>query len=62
MARKKKPQIRNAEIMKRKFKYESKGKITKRELEEIKRTHSNVFNWLGKEKAKLEEKRIFEEK
>ena len=42
------------------FKYNKKGKMTKKELNEIKNTHANVMDWVRKEKAKVAEKESFE--
>ena len=51
------------EVQKRKFKFNTRGKLKKEEILEIKRTHKrNIFSWLDKEKAKGEEMDKFEEK
>ena len=40
-------------VRKSKFVFNTKGKITKKEVVELKRTHNNIFNWVVKEKCKV---------
>ena len=39
-----------------------KGKLTKKEVGELRRTNSNIFDWVAKEKSKVEEKELFEKR
>ena len=50
------------EVRKKKFVFNSRGKLTKKELVELKKTNSNIFAWVAKEQSKLVEKSKFEEK
>ena len=51
------------EVQRKKFKFNTRGKLRKDEIQEIKRTHKkNIFSWLEKEKAKVVEMDVFEEK
>ena len=54
------PEGRKDESSKKKFIFNSKGKITKEESEELQRTHRNIFSWVQKEKRKAIEKDTFE--
>ena len=56
---KKKKEISN-EVRKKKFTFKKGGKLTAKENSEIKRTHKNLFDWINKEKTKIEEKDRFE--
>ena len=50
-----------SEIGKRKrFEFQTRGKITAKESKELKRTHNNIFDWVKKQKKVLEEKDNFE--
>jgi hypothetical protein len=49
-------------VRKKKFVFNTKGKLTKKEVVELKRTHGNIFDWVAKEQIKLVEKSKFEEK
>ena len=60
--RQRKIPTKNKEIQKRKFKYNTTGKITKKEFSEIKRTHSNVFDWFKKQNEKQIELENFEKR
>ena len=42
------------------FKFKKKGKLTKNEIVEIKKTHINIMDWVRKERVKLAEKESFE--
>ena len=42
--------------------FNTKGKLTKKEVVELKRTHNNIFDWVAKEKYKVMEKDSFEQK
>ena len=51
------------EVQKKKFKFNTRGKLRKDEILELKRTHKkNIFRWLTEEKAKVIEMDTFEEK
>ena len=50
------------EVRKKKFVFNTRGKLTKNEIKEIKRTHNNIFDWVSGEKRKEKEKAEFEEK
>ena len=43
-----------------KFVFNTRGKRTKEEVVEMKRTHNNIFDWVAKEKCKVVEKDNFE--
>ena len=45
---------------KKKFIFNTKGKINKKESKELQRTHKNIFEWVQKEKQNVAEKDIFE--
>ena len=47
-------------VMKKKFVFNTRGKLTKKEVVEMKRTHNNIFDWVAKEKCKVVEKDNFE--
>ena len=50
-----------SEIGKRKrFEFQTRGKITAKESKKLKRTHNNIFDWVKKQKKVLEEKDNFE--
>ena len=38
----------SAGVRKNKFVFNTKGKITKKEVVELKRTHNNIFDWVVK--------------
>ena len=46
----------------KKFVFNTRGKITKKESKELQRTHNNIFDWVQKEKSVLAEKNNFEKK
>ena len=53
----------STEVQKKKFKFNTRGKLRKDEIMELKRTHKkNIFSWLTEEKAKVIEMDTFEEK
>ena len=43
-----------------KFRYNKKGKLTRKEVMEIKKTHINIMTWVKKEQEKVAEKDSFE--
>ena len=45
---------------KKKFIFNTTGKITTKESKELKRTHTNIFDWAQKDKSKIAEKDNFE--
>ena len=50
-------------VRKKKFVFNTRGKLTKKEVVELKRTHTNnIFDWVSKEKCKVLEKDHFEER
>jgi hypothetical protein len=49
-------------VRKSKFVFNTRGKLTKKEVVELKRTHNNIFDWVAKEKCKVIEKDNFEQK
>ena len=51
----------NDVVRKKKFVFNTKGKPTKKEVVELKRTHNNIFVCVAKEQSKLVEKNRFEE-
>ena len=59
---KKQPEGRTDEVTKKKFIFNTKGKINKKESKELQRTHKNIFDWVQKEKKKVEEKDCFEKR
>ena len=46
----------------KKFVFNTRGKITKKESKEQQRTHNNIFDWVQKEKRVVAEKDTFEKK
>ena len=58
----KKPDGRKEKVSKKKFIFNTKGKITKKESKELKKTHMDIFNWVQTEKRKVAEKDSFEKK
>ena len=42
--------------------FKTRGKITKEESKELRRTHGNVFDWVKKGKESVKEKIEFEKK
>ena len=38
---------------KKKFIFNTRGKITTKESKELKRTHKNIFDWVQKEKSRI---------
>ena len=50
------------EVRKQKFKFKTRGKITKNEEKELRRTHGNIFDWVRKERNAEIEKQEFEKK
>ena len=57
---KKKEEI-SKEVRKKKFVFQKRGKISKKEAVELKRTHHNIFDWVSKENRKEQERSEFEE-
>ena len=51
---KKQPEGREDEGPKKKFIFNTRGKINKKESKELQRTHKNIFDWVQKEKKKVE--------
>jgi hypothetical protein len=50
------------EVKKKKFKFNTRGKLKKKEVEELKRTHThNIFSWVRAEGQKVAEMDKFEE-
>ena len=50
------------EVKKKKFVFNTRGKLKKKEVEELKRTHTyNIFSWVKADKQKLAEMDNFEE-
>jgi hypothetical protein len=51
------------DVKKKKFKFNTRGKLRKDEIEELRRTHShNIFSWVGAEQQKVAEMDRFEER
>ena len=48
-------------VRKKKFVFNTKGKLTKKEVVELKRTHNKIFDWVAKEQNKQAEQSKFEE-
>ena len=46
----------------KKFIFNTRGKITSKESQELERTHGNIFDWVQKEKRVFAEKHTFEKK
>ena len=46
----------SAGVRRSKFVFNTRGKLTKKEVVELKRTHNNIFDWVAKEKYKVMEK------
>ena len=49
-------------VRKKKFVFYTRGKLTKKEVVELRRTNNNIFDWVAKEKNKVMEKDNFEER
>ena len=45
---------------KKRFEFQTRGKITVKESKELKRTHNNIFDWVQKQKKIIKEKDNFE--
>ena len=56
----KKKEAISKEVKKNKFAFQTRGKITKKESAELRRTHKNIFDWVLEEKQKVTEKVEFE--
>ena len=46
----------------KKFVFNTRGKITKKASKELQRTNNNIFDWVQKEKSVVAEKNNFEKK
>ena len=51
---KKLPEGRKDEAAKKKFIFDTRGKINSKERKELQRTHKNIFEWVQKERSKKE--------
>ena len=54
------PEGRKDKAAKKKFIFNTRGKINNKESKELQRTHGNIFEWVQKEKTKVAEKDTFE--
>ena len=50
------------DVRRKKFGFKTRGKIMKKEGEELRRTHNNIFDWVVGERKKEAEKAEFEKK